>query len=229
MTTTKMSKADMAYAWIRQHIISGELNPGDRLTLPTIAEALEISVVPVREAVRRLEAEGLATFERNIGARVARIDEKSYRDSMETLAYLEGVATGLAAPYLSVDDLLKADAINQQMKELITDLDPVKFTHKNQEFHLVLFDRCPNRRIVELVHAEWSRLRNLRASTFSFVPERAHESVKEHEQILNALQPATSKDTVEKVAREHVLATLEHFLSHQEAKTSLRYNKGVCS
>lgn len=218
---SKLSKAETAYRWIRDRITSGEYAPGDRLTLPTIAEALDISVVPVREAVRRLEAEGLATFERNIGAKVAAFDEKNYRDSMETLAYLEGLATGLAAPYLTEKELAKAEDINAQMEELLSAFDPVVFTQLNQKFHQVLFDKCTNQRIIELVQAEWLRLRNLRESTFSEVPDRAHDSLAEHREILHCLRTHQPTDHIEKVAREHVLATLHHLLSFKEHQNSL--------
>ena len=69
--TISKSKAETAYAWIRERIRTREYEPGYRLVLSTIAEALEVSVVPVREAIRQLEAEGLVTYERNVGARVS--------------------------------------------------------------------------------------------------------------------------------------------------------------
>ena len=64
------------------------------------------------------------------------------------------------------------------------------FTALNQEFHAILFARCANPRMLELVNAEWSRLGHLRDSTFSFVPGRAAESVREHENILTLIEQA---------------------------------------
>ena len=63
------SKSELAYSWIRSRIEEGAFVPGYRLVLGAIAKELDISVVPVREAIRRLEAEALVTFERNVGAR----------------------------------------------------------------------------------------------------------------------------------------------------------------
>ena len=81
MSTTLVregSKSEQAYAWVRSRIISRAFVPGYRLVLGAIAGELDMSVVPVREAIRRLEAEGLVTFERNIGAHVALVDESEY-------------------------------------------------------------------------------------------------------------------------------------------------------
>ena len=83
-----------------------------------------MSVVPVREAIRRLEAEGLVTFERNVGARVSMIDDSQYRHSMETLAILEGAATALAARHLTADDVRQARELNRRLVESLDDFDP---------------------------------------------------------------------------------------------------------
>ena len=102
-----------------------------------------MSVVPVREAIRRLEAEGLVTFERNVGARVSMIDDTQYRHSMETLAILEGAATALAARHLTAEDLRQARELNRRLVESLDDFDPRLFTSLNQQFHSVLFVALP--------------------------------------------------------------------------------------
>ncbi len=66
---TSLSKSQQAYHWIKERITRQEFTPGYRLVLGSIAGDLDMSVVPVREAIRQLEAEGLVMFERNVGAR----------------------------------------------------------------------------------------------------------------------------------------------------------------
>ncbi|MFK5088442.1 GntR family transcriptional regulator, partial [Klebsiella pneumoniae] len=78
------SKSQQAYHWIKERIAAQEFTPGYRLVLGTIAGDLDMSVVPVREAIRQLEAEGLVTFERNVGARVSMVDDSQYRFSMQS-------------------------------------------------------------------------------------------------------------------------------------------------
>ena len=84
------SKADHAYAMIRQRILSGEPKPGKRLVIEQLARELDISAVPVREAIRRLEAEGYITYTRNVGATVGSIDLSRYPETVEALAVLGG-------------------------------------------------------------------------------------------------------------------------------------------
>lgn len=209
------SKSQRAHDWLQERIATREYAPGYRLVLATIAAELDMSVVPVREAIRRLEAQGLVTFERNVGAHVAMIDDSQYRHSMATLAVLEGAATAAAAPHLTEADLRRAREVNDRLVRCLDDFDPHTFTALNQEFHAVLFAPCPNPRLLELVTAEWARLGRLRDSTFTFVPGRAQESVREHEDILGLVEAGAPPAAVERAARLHRSGTLTAYLDHE--------------
>ncbi|WP_129661819.1 GntR family transcriptional regulator [Rothia uropygialis] len=214
-----LSKAQRAYQWLKQKISRQEFTPGYRLVLSTIAQQLDMSVVPVREAIRQLEAEGLVTFQRNVGAQVAMVDESRYRSSMETLGILEGAATALAAPNLGKEDLRRARELNDRLAASLDDFDPHAFTQTNHEFHQVLFARCPNERLTELVSAEWERLGHLRDSTFSFVPGRARESVEEHAHVLELIENGASSVEIERAARGHRQNTLTSYLKNKHSTT----------
>ncbi|WP_020494644.1 GntR family transcriptional regulator [Sciscionella marina] len=209
------SKSQLAYEWLRDRIVSHRFTPGYRLVLSQIAGELGISTVPVREAIRRLEAEGLVTFEKNIGAQVALVDEGEYVTTMQTLAVVEGAATGFSAPLLTKEDLARAHAVNKRLRDSLEHFDPRRFTELNEEFHAILFGRCPNEHITDLVRRGWSRLRMLRDSTFSFVPGRAVESVAEHEHIVELIADGADPIEVELAARRHRTATLDAFLRFQ--------------
>ena len=213
--TAAQSKSQVAYRWLKERISGQEYTPGYRLVLSSIAKDLDMSVVPVREAIRQLEAEGLVSFERNVGAQVTMFDDSQYRYSMQTLSILEGAATALSAPRLSENDLRRARAVNQQMSETLDHFNPNRFTQLNQEFHSVLFGKCANQRLVALVEAEWARLGHLRFSTFSFVPGRAPESVQEHENIVARIEAGAPVAEIEAMARHHRAATLDAYLSHK--------------
>lgn len=215
------SKSQLAYRFIKERIANQDYTPGYRLVLGTIAGDLDMSVVPVREAIRQLEAEGLVTFERNIGARVSMVDDSQYRFSMQALSILEGTATALAARSLTVDDIRNARRINELMIETLGHFDPRAFTALNQEFHAVLFEKCANPRMLELVNAEWGRLGHLRDSTFSFVPGRAQESVREHESILHLIETGAPLGEIEQVARRHRSATLDAYMIHEHPDETL--------
>jgi DNA-binding GntR family transcriptional regulator len=213
-----VSKSQLAYQSIKAGISDGSYSPGYRLVLGRLAEELGVSVVPVREAVRMLEAEGLVTFERNVGAQVAMIDPAEYRTTMQTLSLVEGYATAISAPFITADDIARARSINDRMAASMAHFDPVQFTRLNLEFHGVLFERCPNPHVLELVQRGWARMRALRESTFSFVPGRAQGSVDEHSELLDLIESGAEPLELELAARNHRLATLDAFLAHQNSK-----------
>ncbi|WP_290054233.1 GntR family transcriptional regulator [Amycolatopsis solani] len=208
-----VTKSQLAYEAIKARILDGSYGPGYRLVLDQIGRELDVSAVPVREALRRLEAEELIQFERNVGARVTAIDPVAYQHAMQTVAIVEGAATGLAAPLLTPDALARARALNARMRRSLAEFDPLAFTALNAEFHEVLFGACPNPNLVDLVRRCWTRLAAVRDSTFASVPGRAPESVEEHDRLLALIESGAGPDEVERFARDHRLATLEAYLA----------------
>lgn len=209
----EQSKAQRTYEVIRSRIADGTYRPGHRLVLGSLAKELEVSPVPVREAVRLLQAEGLVHFERNVGATVAAIDPVEYQHTMQMLAIVEGAATALAAPHLSADDVERAVEINDRMRALLARFDPVAFTRLNHEFHETLYAPCPNPQLTDLVRRGWTRLQAIRESTFSFVPGRAEASVVEHDQLLDLIRTGAGAEWIEHRARTHRTATIDAFLN----------------
>lgn len=210
------SKSQRAYRVLRERITTGTYVPGYRLVLASLATELDMSVVPIREAVRRLEAEELVTYERNVGAQVALIKETEYLYTMQTLALVEGLATALAAEHVTPDQLRRARSINETMRRTLDEFDPKRFTDLNLEFHSALFESCPNPHVLDLVHKGWSRMSLLRESSFSFVPGRASESVDEHDEILDLIEAGADALTIELAARAHRTRTLDAVLAMQQ-------------
>lgn len=214
------SKAQIALDFLRERIEDGTYPPGYRLVLGQIARELGVSAVPVREAVRMLEAEGLVTYERNIGAQVAMLDPELYHHTMETLGLVEGYATAISAPALGPERIAAARAINDQLAAALDDFDPVRFTRLNTEFHQHLYHDCPNPHVLDLVERGWKRLERMRASTFGFVPGRARESVAEHGRILDLIEQDAPAHEIEQAARDHRLNTLRAFEAAQSTPNS---------
>ena len=96
--STVVTKQERVYQAIRERILSGAYGPGYRVVIDALAEEFEVSGLPVREAIRRLEAEGLVIYRPNAGAQVAPADPALFDEEMTVLAVLEGYATALAAP-----------------------------------------------------------------------------------------------------------------------------------
>lgn len=213
----KVSKSERVYRTLRERILEGRYTGGFRLVLDQIARELDVSPVPVREAVRRLEAEGLVTFTRNVGAEVRGVDTGQYTDAMQTLAWLEGAATGLAAPHLDPERLERARALNDDMRHLLGErFDPVRFTALNEQFHRVLCGACPNAHLLGLLRREWLHMALVRRSSFAAVPGRPAVSVQEHDRILALLDARAPLDDVERAVREHKLRTMTEYLAVRE-------------
>jgi DNA-binding GntR family transcriptional regulator len=213
-----LSKAQEAHKYIKAKILDGSFSPGYRLVLSRIAAELGISVAPVREAIRILEVEHLVSIEPNVGAQVGLGTSSDYEATMEVLGVVEGYALAHAAPYLTAEDLAEARSVNAQMEECLRSFDPTSFTRLNLEFHTILFERCPNPHMLELVHRGWTRLRSLRESAYVMVPGRAEESVAEHYALIDLIESGASHEAIEKSARDHHLATLNAYLDYRDAK-----------
>ena len=209
------TKAETAYNYIADRINSHQYSPGQRLVLQTIASDLDMSVVPVREAVRKLEATGLVTFQPNVGASVALNDESMYLQSMQVLAVMEGAATALAARNVAPTDIAVARAINDEMRDCLIHFDAVRFTQLNRRFHEVLFAVCANRRLRALVEAEWAQLDRVRATSFTFIPDRSPQSVEEHEHLLQLIEKQAPLAEIEQAARDHRNHTIDAYITRQ--------------
>jgi len=213
-----VSKVDLAHDLIRRRIRDGAYTPGYRLVLGTLAKELGVSTVPVREAVRRLEAEGLVEVVRNVGAIVRGLDPVEYRWAVETLAVVEGAATGMAAAHLADAALVEARRLNAAMRDGLDDFDPLRHSRLNQQFHRVLTAPCPNPHLLDLVERGWTRVGVLRSSVFSFVPDRAAEAVREHDALLELVACGAPAAEIEAAARAHREATLRAVLHHTKGQ-----------
>lgn len=210
-----MNKQQRAYTILRDRILDGEYGPGYRLVIDSLAEEFGYSALPVREAIRRLEAEGLIVFRPNAGAQVAPADPREFAGSIEVLAVLEGYATAAAAPEVTAADLDRLREANAAMTECMERLDPLGFSQANRTFHLTIYERCPNTYLVEILLDTERRLDTIRRTVFTHIPYRGRASITEHEKIVELLAAGASPDRIEREARQHKLRTLDAFRGWQ--------------
>src|SRR5260370_39803344 len=148
--TNKRNKHEQAYSIIRERIFNGSYVPGYRLVIDRLARELGISPVPIREAIRRLEAEGWVEYHPNAGAQVASVDASKYGEEMTVLALLEGYATALASTHLDTAGMKHLREINASMHSALQSADIPAFSRLNREFHFFIYDRCQNTYLVDL-------------------------------------------------------------------------------
>jgi DNA-binding GntR family transcriptional regulator len=174
--TPPVTKQERVYQVVRERILSGAYGPGYRVVIDSLATEFEISALPVREAIRRLEAEGLITYRPNAGAQVAPADPSMFDEEMTVLALLEGFATALAAPNISKTDLKRLRDINKQMTAAIENLDSLEFGRLNQEFHSAIYEHCPNPTLVSMLRDVQRRLDAIRRTVFVQIPYRGAQT-----------------------------------------------------
>lgn len=190
MQPRSMAARDWVFQVIRTAIVRGEL-PGDMpLRQDEISAALSVSHIPVREAFRQLEAQGLVRIYPNRGAVVTKLSCKELSDVMDTRILLEVGALRLALPHITEEDLARA----RELLELFSkEKDPIKGAELNLKLHFSLYDPCDNQTLLSLIdqmHANVDRY----ITPFFGKEEVSAElyTVDEHSQIISACE---SKDT----------------------------------
>ena len=211
--TNKRNKHEQAYNIIRERIFNGIYVPGYRLVMDALSRELGISPVPIREAIRRLEAEGWVEYRPNAGAQVAAVDASKYEEDMTVLALLEGYATALASSHLDSEDVKHLREINASMHNALQSTDIPAFSRLNKRFHFFIYDHCHNDYLIELLRATWDRLEVRGHTDFSYIPQRSWISIEEHTRLLDLIEQHASQDEIEQMIRDHKLRTYEVYRS----------------
>lgn len=186
---------------LRGAILSGSIEGGVPLRQEELASAFEVSRIPVREALRMLEAEGLIEFHPNRGAVVAAVTAEEVENVYTIRAALECAALGLSGPRLTHEDLSIAatvlDEINEQ-KEVS------RLGELNRRFHLSLYSRCNRRRLLSEIDSYLRLGDRLLRFHFSRVDGRGFSSQDEHRAILAACRAGRFDDAATRL-RSHIL------------------------
>ncbi len=188
---------------LREGIVSGMLPGGMQLKQDEISAALNVSHIPVREALRRLESQGLVRIHPNRGAAVTKLTLNELLDMMEVRATLSVMLLKNSAPMLTPDDYAALqDVVFQQRETPVEDI--VRSEELNYRFHEILTSHAANSManlLLELVHANIDRY--LRASFYG-TPQTRELSINEHEAIMLACREGDF-DTACGLLRDHIL------------------------
>lgn len=193
---------DVVFNTLRQAILKGELEPGERLMEIQLAEKLGVSRTPIREAIRKLELEGLVLMIPRKGAEVARISEKSLRDVLEVRRSLEELAIELACERMTEEDILELERVQERFREAIHKGDAMNIAETDEQFHDVIYEGTRNEKLVQM-------LNNLREQMYRYRLEYIKDEDKrqvlvvEHEHIVAALK-SRSLAEAKRAAREHI-------------------------
>jgi DNA-binding GntR family transcriptional regulator len=208
---TYLTKVDLAYGVLREAILSGNLQPGLGINPKLIAEQLNMSFIPVREALRRLEQDGLVVIRPHVGSTVYEFKVDEIRETMLIRSELEALATQLAAPNLDADTLTQLEALVARMDDCIERSAPEEFGRLNREFHLTIYRSSPYRKLYNLIEGLWDQIPRAR-SVFTLVPERMRESQRGHHELMGALR-ARDSEAAAAVVRKQKMGALKTLLT----------------
>jgi DNA-binding GntR family transcriptional regulator len=207
-------------ATLRDRIINGELAAGTKIDQRAIAEEFSVSRMPVREALRLLDAEGFVTLTPHKGAVVSELSPAQIEEMYEMRAVLEGLACGLSVKRLTDEDFEK---LRHLLATLRRTTDGHEWSTLNADFHRTLASRCERPRLLEQIEL----FRRQSAPYVRMYVSHLHQDVqadREHSQILEA---AVERDAyaIEQLVRQHLMNTfrgVSQYLVRDGAATATR-------
>lgn len=178
---------DVVFNTLRQAILKGELKPGERLMEIQLAQKLGVSRTPVREAIRKLELEGLVLMIPRKGAEVAQITAQDLEDVLEVRCALEELAVKDACEHITEEQLMELKKAAEEFKRCLREETVVASVHADIHFHEIIYGATNNRRLLQI-------LNNLREQMYRYRMEylkdkSTHQTLlDEHEAIRLALK-----------------------------------------
>lgn len=193
---------DVVFNTLRRAILRGELKPGERLMEIQLANKLGVSRTPIREAIRKLELEGLVLMIPRKGAEVAEITEKNLRDVLEVRCALEELAVQLACDRIDRIKLKELHAAAEYFREILDSDDITAIGEADEAFHDVIFAATENERLIQL-------LNNLREQMYRYRIEYLKKKechpqlLQEHAAIIKAIEDR-DKGKATEITTQHI-------------------------
>lgn len=187
---------------LRALILSGRYASGKKLREEELARAFGVSRTPVREALRRLESEGLVHYLPHRGVVVNQISYDDLAEIYPLRAVIEGLAARLAAQRITAQDLAMLKALQREMDALLAQGEYHRARRVHTRFNMTLYRASGNRRLIGILAQFNDYIEHTISRAFA-IPGRAAEIRREHAAMLSAID-ARDQDAAEKAARRHV-------------------------
>lgn len=206
------TKKDVVVEIIREAILSGELEPGERLLQDELAERLNISPTPVREALRQLEAEGILDHSPHKGVRVAEVKLEEVQEIYLIRSELEALAMRLAIPHLDDSDIQRLRALQAQIEGHIEKDQLRELRKPNYEFHMLIYEAAGMPQLYRIIRNLWTKFP---WDTLHVLPGRAPESAEEHRRLIQAINGGDAELAGQRMQEhiEHGATALTEYLA----------------
>ena len=200
LATDGLPRGEAAYQYIRSALRAGQFKPGERLREIELAKQIGLSRTPIREALSRLEAEGLVTHDATRGVVVAELDYSMLTELYYMREVLEGTAARLVAQHASSVEISILDDLCHQYEAALGD--EAALTASNRRFHETLYRCSHNRYLLNMVTVLHDALSLLTGTTLGD-PGRGEETLREHRAVVTAIR-ARDADAAEQALRAHI-------------------------
>ena len=206
---------EIVYEQLKLQILTGKISPGTRMMEVELADEMGVSRTPVREAIRKLEKEGLVTIEPRRGAYASDISVKDMVDTLEVREDLEGLAAALAAERMTEEQMEELIQITRKYSEAIKNSDTEKIIGYDEQFHKHIVACSGNKTLIQLsetVQELALRFRYLFYDDFS----RYENMPVEHRKIIDAIKGGDA-ETARQTADNHVKRLKEFVIQEGDA------------
>ena len=191
---------DVVFNTLRQAILRGELKPGERLMEIQLANKLGVSRTPIREAIRKLELEGLVVMIPRKGAEVAEITEKNMLDVLEVRRALEELAVKLACERITEEEIQELKDAADAFQKILSEKDITKIAEADEAFHDVIFKSTGNDRLIQLLNSLREQMYRYRLEYLK--REEYHpQLLEEHQQIIDRITRKDQSEAAELIDR----------------------------
>lgn len=193
---------EVVFNTLRRAILRGELVPGQRLMEIQLAEKMGVSRTPVREAIRKLELEGLVVMIPRKGAEVAHISGKNLRDVLEVRRALEELAGELACKRMTEEELRQLEKANHKFISVLGSDDITVIAQADEAFHGLIYQATDNDRLIQMVNHLREQMYRYR---IEHIKDRSQRKllVQEHQEIMRALS-ARDVEATRRTIRNHI-------------------------
>jgi len=194
--------AEQVYQHLRQDILGNAYPPDAALPEKTLANQLNVSRVPVREALHKLAAEGLVTLKPRQGAFVSSLSPRQFLDAYRVREALEDLAIKLAVPNLTREDHAELGRLQGEMRRAATEEDPAAFFSANHAFHALFVERSENDYLKAIYFPLMDQMRRYLSSSLG-LRGGLERSIEEHQAILDAVRSRDAEEAA-RLLREHI-------------------------